>query len=104
LTRRARSAVWLGRSASAWLSTSATETADVSSHYPNRLRQLRGLSHTQEEIAEKVGVAPSTYRAWEEGAHRPRPYNVRALLALFSVREGELGFDQRAARSGGRGE
>lgn len=60
--------------------------------YLNRLRQLRGLSFTQEEMAERVGVDPSTYRGWEEGYHRPRPYNVRALLALFGVAESELGF------------
>lgn len=64
----------------------------------NRLRQLRGLSFTQDEVAERVGVAPSTYRAWEEGRHRPRPYNVRALLELFGVGEAELGFHTEAGK------
>lgn len=62
--------------------------------YPNRLRQLRGRRFTQEELAEKVGVAPSTYRGWEEGYHRPRPFNVRALCKQLGVEEGELAYDQ----------
>ena len=61
--------------------------------YPNRLRQLRGRRFTQEELAEKVGVAPSTYRGWEEGYHRPRPFNVRALCKQLGVEEGELAYD-----------
>jgi len=61
--------------------------------YPNRLRQLRGRRFTQEELAEKVGVAPSTYRGWEEGYHRPRPFNVRALCKQLGVEEVELAYD-----------
>lgn len=61
--------------------------------YPNRLRQLRGRRFTQEELAEKVGVAPSTYRGWEEGYHRPRPFNVRALCKQLGVDERELAYD-----------
>jgi len=62
--------------------------------YPNRLRQLRGRRFTQEELAEKVGVAPSTYRGWEEGYHRPRPFNVRALCKQLGVEEDELAYDR----------
>jgi len=61
--------------------------------YPNRLRHLRGRRFTQEELAEKVGVAPSTYRGWEEGYHRPRPFNVRALCKELGVNEHELAYD-----------
>ena len=61
--------------------------------YPNRLRQLRGRRFTQEELAERVGVAPSTYRGWEEGYHRPRPFNVRALCKQLGVEERELAYD-----------
>lgn len=63
--------------------------------YPNRLRELRGRRFTQEELAEKVGVDTSTYRGWEEGLHRPRPSNVRALCKVLGVREEQLGYDTR---------
>ena len=58
----------------------------------NRLRQLRGNRYTQEEVAEKLRVDPSTYRRWEDGETRPRPSNLRALSAFFGVREDQLGF------------
>ena len=64
----------------------------MSPRYTNRLRQLRGMAWTQEEMAERVGVDPSTYRGWEEGYHRPHPHNIRALLALFGVDELALGY------------
>lgn len=65
----------------------------LSSSFPSRLRQLRGRRFTQEELAEKVGVAPSTYRGWEEGYHRPRPFNVRALCKELGVEEHDLAYD-----------
>ena len=64
----------------------------MNQRYPNRLRELRGLSFTQEELAARLNVEPSTYRSWEAGTLRPRPYNVRALLALFGVDELALGY------------
>jgi 8-oxo-dGTP diphosphatase len=60
--------------------------------YPNRLRQLRGNRYSQEEVAEKLGVDPSTYRRWEDGESRPRPANIRALCTFYGVREDQLGF------------
>jgi transcriptional regulator with XRE-family HTH domain len=65
----------------------------VARPYPNRLRQLRGHRFTQEEMAERTGVSLSTYRTWEDGARRPRPYSIRALCAAFGVGEAALGFD-----------
>ncbi len=62
------------------------------SYVNNRLRQLRGNRYTQEEVAEKLRVDPSTYRRWEDGETRPRPSNLRALSAFFGVREDQLGF------------
>src|SRR5215467_12811454 len=53
----------------------------------NRLRELRGNRYTQEEVAEKLRVDPSTYRRWEDGETRPRPSNLRALCSFYSVRE-----------------
>ena len=60
--------------------------------FPNNLRELRGRRYTQEELAERVGVDPSTYRSWEDGLHRPRPSNIRALCAALAVDEEALGF------------
>ena len=69
----------------------------MNARYPNRLRQLRGMAWTQEELAERVGVDPSTYRGWEEGYHRPRPVNVRALIQVFAVEERALGYQLESA-------
>jgi transcriptional regulator with XRE-family HTH domain len=62
----------------------------------NRLRQLRGNRYTQEEVAEKLRVDPSTYRRCEDGETRPRPANLRALSAFFGVRDDQLGFGDAA--------
>ncbi len=67
----------------------------------NRLRQLRANRYTQEEVAEKLRVDPSTYRRWEDGETRPRPANLRALCAFFNVREDHLGFGDAAPATAG---
>jgi transcriptional regulator with XRE-family HTH domain len=64
-------------------------------HYPNRLAQLRGGGHSQEEMAERVGVSLTTYRNWEAGRHRPHPRAVRALCEIHRVHERDLGFSRR---------
>jgi len=64
--------------------------------YPNRLGELRGRRFSQEEIAERVNVSPSTYRRWEEGKNRPQPQAIRALCKVLGVQEQDLWFSPRA--------
>jgi DNA-binding XRE family transcriptional regulator len=37
---------------------------------------------TQERLAQKLGISPSTVIAWECGSHKPPPYIWLALEAL----------------------
>src|SRR5690348_474982 len=74
------------------------ETQRGAPRYPNvRLRQLRGGLHSQEEMAERLGVGLSTYRSWETGRNRPQPRSVRMLCELLGVDERELGFGNEQA-------
>jgi transcriptional regulator with XRE-family HTH domain len=61
-------------------------------HYPNRLRALRGLTYTQEQMAELLHVSPTTYRNWERGRVLPRPHSIRELCRFHGVSEHALGF------------
>src|SRR5437763_1521659 len=64
----------------------------------SKLRDLReGQALAQEEMAEKLGVSPVTYRRWEAGT-RPQPHHVRALREYFRVEVDELGFGRELAR------
>lgn len=58
-----------------------------------RLRRLRvGRSLSTIEVASRLGVAPSTYREWENGrAIRGEPYEKLALILGASLQEVLLG-------------
>jgi len=55
--------------------------------FAEKLKQLRGAAHlTQEEVANKVGVAYRTYQNYETGNKYPRNTAVYGkLAALFNV-------------------
>lgn len=38
---------------------------------------------TQEQLAEKLGVAESTIRRWEDGSTKPSPHLLMAMSDLF---------------------
>lgn len=38
---------------------------------------------TQEQLAEKLGVAESTIRRWEEGSTKPSPHSLIVMSDLF---------------------
>lgn len=48
-----------------------------------RLRSITGM--TQEELAEKLGVARQTVAKWEAGESVPDLSNAQAIAAVFDV-------------------
>lgn len=59
--------------------------------FKERLEQIRrqkGLN--QDELAELVGVSPSTFRRWEWGKHEPKVTELLKLSAALGVSVSEL--------------
>jgi transcriptional regulator with XRE-family HTH domain len=55
------------------------------------VKQLReGKGWTQLELANKIGVTPSTIYNWERGRFEPRVGQLRDLAQLFNVRMDEI--------------
>ena len=52
------------------------------------LRKEKGLS--QQEIAEKLGRAVSTYANWEQGRREPDIFDIYCLLWVFDTDANEL--------------
>lgn len=51
-----------------------------------RLQTLRHAKRlSKSEVAKRVGVSPTCVWNWEEGNTEPRPENLTALSAVFSV-------------------
>ena len=51
--------------------------------WPEAIKQYREERKlTQEELAERLNVAPVTVRKWERGEYVPPPYLLLALSAL----------------------
>ena len=51
---------------------------------------LHRTGKTQKEIADAVGVAPSTVHAWLQGSRYPRIDKIELLAALFGVQKSDL--------------
>jgi transcriptional regulator with XRE-family HTH domain len=67
----------------------------------NRIRALREerakllpALFTLTAVARRMGVAESTFRAWEQGSSQPRKRHIRALAREFGVSVEELGLDE----------
>ncbi|MBU1949087.1 MAG: transcriptional regulator, partial [Candidatus Eisenbacteria bacterium] len=54
--------------------------------FPELIRQLRqGLGLSQEGLAEKIGVDPSTVRKWEKLGYHPRPQLYARLAKILRI-------------------
>lgn len=49
------------------------------------------LGISREELAERVGVSPTTVEAWEQGRRRPSPEAWLRLYEVFSVAAAQKG-------------
>ncbi|MBQ8885106.1 MAG: helix-turn-helix transcriptional regulator [Clostridia bacterium] len=52
------------------------------------VRKEKGLS--QKEVAEKIGVAVSTYANWEQGRTEPGICDIFNLLSCFEIQANDL--------------
>lgn len=50
-----------------------------------KIRDLRGKTVTQEQLAETLGVAPNTISRWETAVYRPSPAELDRLARFFQV-------------------
>ena len=57
------------------------------------LKELRAKKDwTQQETAEKLGVSPQTYNAWEKDISRVAVGKVQAVADLFGVKLSQIFF------------
>lgn len=57
------------------------------------LKELRAKKNwTQQETAEKLGVSPQTYNAWEKDISRVAVGKVQAVADLFGVKLSQIFF------------
>ena len=65
---------------------SAQDARDHENIFPARLKQLRSeLSIRQSEMAEILGVPPTTYSNWEQGRSFPSVERLPRIAAFFDV-------------------
>ena len=50
------------------------------------------LGMTQEDLAEKLGVSHITVSRWERGDSLPSPKNVKAMIDIFNIVDGQAFF------------
>lgn len=55
-----------------------------------RERRLRGAIPTQQEVAKRLGVAPSAVSKWERGLAKPRADKLPILAKLYGCSIEEL--------------
>lgn len=63
--------------------------------YKLTLRMLRAkFSYTQDEVAEKLNISPSTWSKWERGINFPDVINIKKIENLFNVSYADIKFLQ----------
>lgn len=50
------------------------------------------LGMTQEDLAEKLGVSHITVSRWERGDALPSPKNVKGMIDIFNIVDGQAFF------------
>lgn len=61
------------------------------------LRESAGM--TQLQLANELGVTPSTVYNWERGRNEPKASQLKALAVLFGVSMDIIDFGAEAAKS-----
>ena len=52
------------------------------------------FSYTQDEVAEKLNISPSTWSKWERGINFPDVINIKKIENLFNVSYADIKFLQ----------
>ena len=60
------------------------------------------LGMTQEDLAEKLGVSHITVSRWERGDSLPSPKNVKAMIDIFNIVDGQAFFWKLIAYQAGK--
>lgn len=59
--------------------------------FSKQLKELRAEKElSQKEVAERLGVAVSTYANWEQGRTEPSIYDIFNLLSVLEIEANEL--------------
>ncbi len=59
--------------------------------FANRLKELRNEAKlSRDEVAQKLGVALSTYANWEQGRRCPNVYEIYKIIEIFEIEANEL--------------
>jgi len=59
--------------------------------FSQKLRELRQeREYSQKQVAEKLGVAVSTYANWEQGRREPKICDIYNLITVFEIDANEL--------------
>lgn len=60
-------------------------------HFCERLKEIRNeKSLSQKAVAEKLGIAVSTYANWEQGRTEPCINDIYAIIKAFAIDANEL--------------
>ena len=67
---------------------------DNKAHFCKRLKDVRGERHmSQKAVADKLGIAVSTYANWEQGRTEPSINDIYEIIKVFGIDANEL-FDE----------
>ncbi len=65
--------------------------AHITEFFSARLKEIREERQlSQKTVAEKLGIAVSTYANWEQGRREPDIYYILNLLKVFEIEANEL--------------
>ena len=59
--------------------------------FSQKLKELRQeREYSQKQVADKLGIAVSTYANWEQGRREPKICDIYNLLTVFEIEANEL--------------
>ncbi len=63
----------------------------ISEIFANRLKYLRSEKKlSQKQIADKLGIAVSTYANWEQGRREPSIVDIYKIISVLEIQPNEL--------------
>ena len=63
----------------------------ISEIFANRLKYLRSEKKlSQKQIADKLGIAVSTYANWEHGRREPSIVDIYKIISVLEIQPNEL--------------
>ncbi len=79
--------------------TNNNKGISASVFFGERLKSLRSEKQlNQKQVAEKLGVAVSTYANWEQGRREPSLFDIFNLLSVLGISANDLFEDYESGR------